>query len=324
MICKALISFGISVAVFFAIALGLILSQPVAPLPEMQSLDFDKLIGKAPVDPLPLVPVAMRDGWEMPTRHVAAKDKPLLVLIHGSGWHGQQFDALAGALRGQGEILAPDLRGHGATPGRRGDIDHMGQFDEDLADLIAAYRKPGQALIVAGHSSGGGLAIRFAGGAAARDVDHVILLSPFLKYNAPTVRENSGGWAHVLTRRIIGLSMLNMVGIRALNHLTMIQFSMPEPVLDGPMGHTATTHYSFRLNASFAPRMDYLGDIAKLPDFTLIAGREDEAFYAERFEPTMAAANPNGRYVILDGLGHLDVVDAPETYEIIKETLDAY
>ena len=131
-------------------------------------------------------------------------------------------------------LLCPICGGHGAAPEHRGDVDHIGQYEEDIADLIDAARQEGQKVVVAGHSSGGGLVVRMAGGTYRNRMDGVILLSPFLKYNAMTMRPNSGGWARPLTRRIIGLSMLNMVGIKSFNHLQVIQFAMPQSVLGRP------------------------------------------------------------------------------------------
>ncbi len=172
-----------------------------------------------------------------------------------------------------------------------------------------------------GHSSGGGLTIRFAGGKHGKMLSGAVLLAPFLKYDAPTMRPNSGGWAHALTRRIIGLTMLNAVGVTWLNSLPVIDFAFPRAVIDGPLGGTATKSYSYRLNASYAPRNDYLKDVAALPPFLLVAGKEDEAFRAEQFEPVMSVVNSNGRYLLLDGVSHLDVPYAGRTVEAVKAYL---
>ncbi len=324
---KILSFIAISMAVTAVIAIGLILSQWPRDMRagarggEGASLDFTRQIARNDA-PLPLQSAPMRDGWQMPYRRVEGpQGAPLLVLVHGSGWHGAQFDALARRLSDVATVIAPDLRGHGAAPERRGDVDYIGQMEDDLADLIKAQAGEGQRVIMAGHSSGGGLVVRFAGGAHGAAVDHAVLLAPFLKYNAPTTRENSGGWAHVLTRRLIGLSMLNAAKITALNGMQVIQFNMPAAVLDGPLGHTATTAYSYRLNTGFAPRGDYLSDIADLPDFTVIAGTADEAFHAEKFEEVMAPVNGRGTYHLLDGVSHLDVVYAPETETLMRGVL---
>ncbi len=202
-------------------------------------------------------------------------------------------------------FCCPIWHGHGPAPERRGDIDTIGQFEDGLADLIGQFRRPGQQLILARHSSGGGLAVGFAGGQYGELADGVVLMAPCLKYNAPTMRPNSGGWAHALTRRSIGLTMLNAAGIRGLNHRTAIQFNFPDAVLHGPQGAIATKAYSFRLNASFAPRSDYKADIRRLPPFLRLAGSRDEAFRAEEFQPLLSTQNPNGQYHLLDSVTHL-------------------
>ncbi|MCR9127788.1 MAG: alpha/beta fold hydrolase [Rhodobacteraceae bacterium] len=307
-----------------AVALGLIVSQPakgrVAPDAE-GGLDFSAQGGDATVWPAP-EQARMRDGSRLTLRRFGTGG-PLVVLVHGSGWHGRQFARLAPVLGQGATVLVPDLRGHGASPDRRGDIDHIGQLEEDLADLVDLYRQPGQQTLFVGHSSGGGLVVRMAGGRYGDRIDSAVLLAPYLHHAAPTARPRSGGWAQPMVRRIIGLGMLNGLGIGVLNHLTVIRFAFPARVLDGPLGATATTSYSYRLNRSYAPRRTYLRDIAALPRFVLIAGRDDEAFVAARYAETMSAVTDRGRYVLLDGVGHLGVVDAPETRRLLREAIDA-
>ena len=328
MIAKLLIMISTSALIYGVIALGLIVSQPASELPERDGLDFSKAMlnrFEAPLDDaFSRAHFTARDGVELPFTHVKAEgaaDKPLVIMLHGSGWFGGQFDALAWALRDVAEIKALTLRGHGAAPQERGDLGYLGQFEDDIADLIGKEVRP---VILLGHSSGGGLAVRFAGGAYGDTLAGTILLAPYLAHNAPTTRQNSGGWAFPLTRRIIGLSMLNTVGIRALDGLTAIQFNMPKAVLEGPMGGYATTAYSWRLNSSYAPRADYLADVAKLPKFLLVAGREDEAFDAEGYAPLMSAVTGKGRYEVVDGAAHLDIVDHARTEALIREYLSAF
>ncbi|MCA9925134.1 MAG: alpha/beta fold hydrolase, partial [Anaerolineales bacterium] len=200
----------------------------------------------------------------------------------------------------------------------------IGQLEDDLADLIAIIEPqfPNARIIVGGHSSGGGLAVRFAGGEHGKLADGYLLLAPFLKYNAPTTRANSGGWARPLTRRIVGLTMLNNIGIRWFNGLTVIRFNMPQSVLDGALGHTATTAYSYRLNTSFAPRSNYGRDLAAMTQpFLLVAGLEDESFIAEKYEPTMSQYTNSGSYVLLPDLGHINLLTAPEVTAVVADWL---
>ena len=306
----------IGAAVFLAIAGGLILSQRPGQPFTGGGLTFPEPGGPIAA-PAPLGYTA-RDGVDLAYRLFPGPEgAPLVVLIHGSGAHGLYYAGLAGALSEHATVLLPDLRGHGASRAKAPDVTHIGQLEEDIADLARAHLQPGQTFVLAGHSSGGGLAIRYAGGAQTPRPDGAMLLSPFLKYDAPTMRENSGGWARPLTRRIIGLSMLNAVGIRALNGLTAIEFNVPER-LRGEM----TDAYSFRLNASYAPRSDYLKDISALPPYILIAGDADEAFRADRFQATMAPSNPGGSYHLIPGVSHLGVIGAAITPRLMGEYLD--
>lgn len=323
---KIIMFIAISFVITGLIALGLIASdRPVAQadVANGAGLDFQSTIERGVSAAVAQRGVPMTDGWSMPVRTYGEANAqiPLIIFIHGSGWVGLQYNSIASALSDQAHVVVPDLRGHGASPERRGDVDYIGQMEDDLAELIEATRLPGQKVVLAGHSSGGGLVVRFAGGKHRALMDQAILLAPFLKHNAPTTRENSGGWARVMTRRIIGLSMLNMFKITALNHLKIIQFDMPEAVLTGENGKLATLAYSFRLNTGFAPRSDYLKDIEALPAFTLIAGKEDEAFFADKYEGMMSAVTNKGSYHIVDGESHLSIVDAKATENLIREVL---
>ena len=311
---------AISAAIPLALALGLVASQSPKKLDATRGgLDFTGQ--RKEIADVGQKSVKMGDGFELRVRDYPNDNGPLLVLVHGSGWHGQQFLNLAAELQQNAHVLVPDLRGHGANPGRRGDVDYIGQLEDDLADLIAANVQPGQKVVVLGHSSGGGLVTRMAGGKHSALLDGTILLAPFLQHDAPTTRPGSGGWAQVLIRRVIGLTMLNAVKITALNHLQVIQFRFPEVVLNGPLGDTATTAYSYRLNTSYAPHRDYLGDIAAMPTFLLVAGADDEAFIADKYQPLMSEVTDKGSYLIVPGVGHLAIVDAPETLAAIREYL---
>ncbi len=325
MVISILKAVGISLVITLVVATILVLTQQPKQMSGEGGLDFSNQLNVGRSEAAPLQSIAMRDGYPLQVRTYGGADNvPLLVLIHGSGWHGLQFDSLAANLAGKADVIVPDLRGHGTAPGRRGDIDYIGQFEDDLADMIKAVAKPEQPVIMAGHSSGGGLVVRFAGGKHGDLIDGAVLMAPFLHHNAPTMRENAGGWSQILLRRIIGLSILNTFQIKAFNHLPIVQFNMPQAVLDGPLGDTATTQYSYRLNTSFAPRGNYLEDVASLPRFVLLAGSADEAFISSEYAPTMGAVTDKGRFDMILGATHLDIVNDPRTQGIIGGFLDEF
>ena len=258
-----------------------------------------------------------RDGADLGYRHYPAKSDKVLILVHGSGWHSQYFLPLAEHLSAEGlaQVYTPDLRGHGPTPQRRGDVDYINQLEDDLADLIALIRKdnPDATLIVGGHSSGGGLVVRFAGSQYGQQADAYVLLSHYLKYNAPTIRPNSGGWAYAYTGRIAGLSILNAMGIHWFDHLTAIEFNMPADARDG----TETLAYSHRLNTGYAPR-NYKKDLKAITQpFLLLAGTTDEAFVADQFEPVVSEY-ADVQVELLPNLSHMGVVVSPDVQPVFK------
>lgn len=328
-LAKGAISLGVAAAIYGLVAVALTLtSRPTGTTADDSgSMDFASAISSAYDDMPTLTAATARDGKPLPYRlyEDSSDTGRLIVLVHGSGWHGMQFHSLARELAkaGAGTVAVPDLRGHGKNPERRGDIDHIGQFEEDLADLIDHLHGGRQrSVIMGGHSSGGGLVVRFAGGPYGAKADGFILLAPFLKHNAPTTKPNSGGWARPAIPRIVGLTMLNSVGLTAFNGLPVISFAMPRTVLDGPYGDTATTSYSYRLNASFAPRSNYGRDLAAIRvPLLVIAGAEDEAFEASLYEGTISQYTDSGAYHVLPGANHIGLVTDDRVPLLIRDWL---
>ncbi|MEE8400415.1 MAG: alpha/beta fold hydrolase, partial [Desulfobacterales bacterium] len=131
-----------------------------------------------------------RDGASLYARHYAADAGVTLLLLHGLSGNSYTFNTTCGKIRKamDAEIYALDHRGHGESAGRRGDVDYIGQYEDDVADVIAKIRaaKPEGRLILAGHSMGGGIALRYAMKNNPSDVDGYLLFAPHLGFNSPT------------------------------------------------------------------------------------------------------------------------------------------
>jgi alpha-beta hydrolase superfamily lysophospholipase len=321
---KFLIAVAMTPVVSGLVALGLILSQ--WPEADPRRAAGAEATHEVTGDRLPpLETYRARDGAMLGYRTFQpsdpSQDAPIVIMLHGAGGHGGWMAPLASGVaeRSNAIVIAPDLRGHGPTPARRGDVDYIGQLEDDVADLVGHLAPQDREIILLGHSAGGGLTIRLAGGAHSTLVDRAVLVAPFLQHDAPTaLAADPDGWARPLVRRIAGLWMLNSVGISLLNHLTVVEFRFPEDVLNSPASALATRHYSYRLQFSLSPRRDWQKDVAGLPLYLLVAGAADTTFRADAYEPTLRPIAPHGDFVVLDGAGHADILDDMRLVNVVS------
>jgi len=211
------------------------------------------------------------------------------VLIHGSSVTGVMMHPLAEALQRAGAtVYTLDLRGHGAS-GKKGDIAYVGQLDDDVADFLAGPCAPpsGARRVMIGFSSGGGFALRFAGGPYGDRFDGYILLAPFLGPNAPTLRPDAG-WVSLAIPRLIALP----------------------PELAGDPGFTPA--YSFRLQANFGPHMNWQADLRGIrKPACILIGSDDEIFFADRMAPAIEAVRADIPVEIVPGATHARLVLLP-------------
>ncbi|MBT5684143.1 MAG: alpha/beta fold hydrolase [Gammaproteobacteria bacterium] len=263
-----------------------------------------------------------RDGEPLAYRVYPSSSSRILLFVHGSSYHSAAYHGLAKSISDAGlaTVYMPNLRGHYLSGVRRGDIDHMGQFEDDLADLIAHARSEGDSgeIIVGGHSSGGGLAIRFAGGEHSALASGYWLLAPVIP-GAPSVRDgDAGGWAVLNNGRLAGLLMLNAFGITGLNGLPVIQFNKPVVFRDG----TETLSYSFRLNQSYHPRYNYEQDIQAMGDrVEVFVGEHDEAVDPETLKIVFTDAGSKANIHVFANVNHFGIFDSPAARQSIVDAL---
>ena len=277
-----------------------------------ESLNFERLRSTDP-NAADLQRMKARDGATLAYAHYPSDNPVKLILLHGSGYHSAYLAPLARhiAQSGAADVYALNIRGHEASGTTRGDIEHVGQLEDDIADFIEHIRvgEPQARFVVGGHSSGGALAIRFAASPHGALAVNTLGLAPILGHRAPTALETAGGWAHISLPRIIGLSMLNTVGIHALDHLPTIRFNLPPEFRDG----SETLTYSWRLMTNFNLHDDFHSDIAALQDTALVlVGRNDEAMNAEAFPSLFKEL---GKPVeLVDGTDHFSLVIDPDVF----------
>jgi alpha-beta hydrolase superfamily lysophospholipase len=260
-----------------------------------------------------------RDGTELAYRHYPARapaNGQIAIVVHGSSGSSISVHALAKGLAARGvETYAPDIRGHGAS-GTRGDIVYLGQLEDDLADFVGEIRKvsPTAPLTLLGHSSGGGFALRVAGSPIQNLFTRTVLLAPYLGYDAPSSREDAGGWASPDIPRFLGLSALRRLGIVCCESLPTIAFAVGQ----NTSAILAPT-YSYRLMRNFGTTQDYRGDLAAASKPVIVfAGAADELMFPDKYSDAVGQRTP---VRLINGVNHMGIVSDPAAVSVIADEL---
>ena len=305
----------VSIAVYLAIALILIAWPTPAPsaAPVTATLELESLVaGSELAEPAAPGHFTARDGTARLYRVYPGGSGDVLIFLHGSSSDGRYLARLANdVVASTGlTVVTPDMRGHGAEPGHRGDVEAVDRQEQDIADLIAVLRaqNPSGRFLLGGHSIGAGLAIRYAAGGEQPKPDGMVLIAPYIHRKSPAARPNSGGWATPFVPRFAGIEMLQRLGIHVFDRLPVLRFAVPPAARDG----TETALYSWRLFASVTPRPDWRGDIRRIDCPVLVlAAERDSIFrsegYREVFEPLARAT-----VEIIPAIDHFQLVTSEE------------
>lgn len=330
---KIAFSLAITATIYICICLALIF-WPIPSKKNIESFDFSSL-EKATGQELAAEEqwLTLRDKSQLFYRHYASAANSTLILLHGSSGESSYLGDLAKFMAESGiaRVITPDLRGHGRTANqaavRKGDIAYIGQYDDDLEDLIHHLRAtyPNSPIILGGHSSGGGLAVRYAGNSRTSPVDGYLLFAPFLGHEAITMKDNqdkhqatavksdSGDWVTVALKRWIGLAMINDIGITAFNHKPVLMFNLPERLVSD----LQTADYSYRLAMSFQPN-NYIADIKHIDKPTLVVvGQADETFVSDQYSPAFKPAGKFAQVKIIPAAKHMDIINHPDSRQEI-------
>jgi alpha-beta hydrolase superfamily lysophospholipase len=314
------ILWGLAAIGFAALVLAAMVATPVPQLPELTSISAARK--SVDFSALPeLSRFQARDGTVLGFRHYPATGPATgraAIVIHGSsGSSGTTIHALSGALAAHGvETWAVDIRGHGAS-GTRGDIGYLGQLEDDLADFVAVVRKtaPTVPLTLIGHSSGGGFALRVAGSPMQGLFARTVLLAPYLGYDAPTTRPNSGGWASADIPRIIALLALRKIGIDCCGAMPVLAFAVPPN-----SAKVLVPTYSDRLMRNFANHPDFRADLAAATKpLTIFSGADDELMQADKYAEAVRGNTPAVNVRLIAGVNHMGIVCDPAAVSAIAD-----
>lgn len=308
---------GAIVGVYLSAALGLIYwpgPEPfadVGPLPVTEATTAEQ--GGE------VTSLTLRDGTELTVQRTPGASDTTVVLLHGVAADRAQ---LAGAARQLHQVtgatvLVPDLRGHGDSGGAPFDVAYIGQYEHDLADVLTQLRadQPGGRLVVAGHSMGGGVALRHALLDDVVPPDAYLLLAPNFG-EGPTQRTPEGdqepsAYVHFDFPRMIGQLMLTSVGVSWFDGLPILTFNDPHEV----------KAYSFRAVMSAQPTRPQTADVALAAidaPMLVVVGQDDEVFDAAAY-PDFVSAHSDAETVVLPGLDHQGILGAQETWDVVGD-----
>jgi len=166
-----------------------------------------------------------RDGVELRTLRwpAAGTARAHLLLVHGIAEHAGRHTHVASRFASAGvEVHAFDLRGFGASSGRRAYVDRWSRYHDDVEEQLTAIRGEagGRPVVLYGHSMGGLIALGYVLAEPPRRLPDLLVLS------APAIA-SAGRWrrplAAVLGRALPGLEIANRLPAGGLSHDPQIE-----------------------------------------------------------------------------------------------------
>jgi len=260
-----------------------------------------------------------RDGLELRTLRWPAdgEARAHLLLIHGIAEHAGRHAHVATRFAQAGiETHAFDLRGFGASSGRRAYLDHWSEYHDDVEDQLATIRAASGRLrvVLYGHSMGGLIALGYVLADRPRPQSDLLVLS------APAIAARVAQWkrglADVLGRIAPRMEIPNDLPPGGLSHDPQIEVAYRSDPLNV---HRTTTRLGLELFREQARVEARLKRIRALPMATYVFHGSDDPIV-----PVSSSASLDGRgnvtRRVYPGLRH-EMHNEPEAAAVIGETV---
>jgi alpha-beta hydrolase superfamily lysophospholipase len=268
---------------------------------------------------------ATSDNYPLAYRHyVSRSTRRVVILVHGAGCFGDQMNVLAQhlSLRDIADVYTLDMRGHGLSPGRPGHaVEEPRQMISDVADFItfAARRHSGCAIVLGGHSAGGGLILAISRSPLRRLVSAYLFLAPFLGLGSPVNRPYFGGWVRLRGVRLRLLSLLSALGITHFNGNTVVEFAPAARALD----ERYIASWSFNTTLAFGPGLWVTNKEPIGPDIPVLvlSGDNDECFDTSLYPAAFKIVAPHAEVRSMGSLGHWDLLADPAMLDAVERWL---
>jgi len=222
-----------------------------------------------------------------------------LILLHGFGLNRTIWDQVISYLPPNIQVLTPDLRGHGKSFVPSG-IYRMEEMAEDILRLMnhLAIEKA----VLAGHSMGGYIALAFAQNYPER-LESLALITTNARPDAPEKRN----------ARIIDMHKVEQLGSNVIAENLAPRLSQ-DPILVNAMQMIINSTDPQGIVGSglgMADRPDRMNVLATLNVPLLVVAGSDDLITPLSACEEMALVAPSGKLVVMNGVGHLPMLEAP-------------
>ncbi|MGO4261705.1 alpha/beta fold hydrolase [Lysobacter sp. TAB13] len=252
--------------------------------------------------------------WVYAYNDDAPANAPTVVMIHGFTGSKENWYPLAQRLRGRYRLFIPDLPGWGESERHAGgDYGFVAQNDRVARFIEQVARKPGSPLVLLGHSMGGGIVAL----TAARHPDQVDYLGLF---DAAGVRFQDNAFGLAVLR---GKNPFAVSDAASLQRYIDIVFydDGAKPVIPWPADRIYIDRR--KRDAAFEQAvLDKIGrgeerfapgnEAANIRQPTLLLWCEQDAVIDPSALDLYAAKLPQAQRVLLDGCGHMSIVERPD------------
>ena len=229
----------------------------------------------------PIEYVAASDGLKLALRTYAPdQPKAVVVFYHGAGVHGGRiYNHIGTGLSEKYAIavITPDMRGHGASEGPRGDGPTETQIWEDVSTMIQFARDTfgNLPLYLGGHSGGAGLILNYADYPKKRPVDGYAFVAPYFGFRSNTdydAKDQKVAFGSVDVGAFVTYEMSRR---QSGGHAKAVTYNFPPEVLK--MDPTIVTAYTVIMANAVTPGAPDR-QLSSIDRFGLWIGKNDEAF----------------------------------------------
>jgi len=255
---------------------------------------------------------AVGHRWAYAYSDQAPADAPTVVMLHGFTGSKENWYPVAARLQGRYRLLLPDLPGWGQSERLRGEDYGFSAQAERVAAFLRA-RSPGRPVVLLGHSMGGGI-VPLVAARHPELVSHAGLLA------AAGVRFRDNAFGRDV---LAGANPFGVEDARSLQRYLDILFAsrQAQPAIPWPVSEIviARRRSDARFEQAVLDRIGRGGERfapgeaarAVRQPVLLLWCRQDQVIDASAMG-LFAAAMPQAQQVLLDGCGHMSLMEQPD------------